>query len=99
MHLFLACFWIAIALGIFFWPHIMPQQGLVQPEPSTRMPVAFFALFLAGYNLVRWRLARARRRRAREEDMARRPVRPRVSEEPPNPDFDFSDVKKEEQNP
>jgi hypothetical protein len=91
LNLFLAGMWIAAGIGIMIWPDV-GQDAVLRVEPERRFLIGGFALVLAGYNLVRWRLARLRAR-AEHEARQRSPVRRYPREEPPNPDFDFSDPK------
>jgi hypothetical protein len=52
--------------------------------------IGFFALVLFVYNLGRWYFTQRRVRLRREAETAARP-RTSSHEEPPNPDFDFTD--------
>jgi hypothetical protein len=97
MYLFLAAFWAILAIGVWLSPE--GAFGALRVDPGLRQLMCGFAILLVGYNLVRWRLTRARRHVDRESLQA--PTRPRrhTPEEPPNPDFDFSDPKPGGQDP
>lgn len=89
LHLFLAALWTVIGIAI-----LLPNTGIARVLPDTDPTlVGGFALMLAAYNIVRWRFTRLRHRLDEEARELRPPVRPRVQDEPPNPDFDFSDPK------
>jgi hypothetical protein len=90
LHLFLAALWSVIGIAI-----LLPNTGMdfFLPDPSHRHMVGGFALVLAGYNVIRWRFSRLQRRLDEDAQPLRPPVRPRVHDEPPNPDFDFTEPK------
>jgi hypothetical protein len=89
-NLFMAAFWAVIGIIILaLWPS-NEQNPAVGVASDQRVWMAGVTLVLVGYNLVRWHLPRLRRQA--DGDVRRPPVRPR-REEPPNPDFDFSDPK------
>jgi hypothetical protein len=91
VHFFLAGFWLFFAAVIFLWPYVLPETP--PPfEPAMARRFGIFALILFGYNAARWYFGRRRARARRESDPPRIP-RPDRREEPPNPDFDFSDKK------
>ena len=93
LHLFLAAIWGALAAGILlFWPSV-EQNPMIGLESERRLWLGGFAMVLVGYNMVRWRLARLRRQADEDARAMQTPIRPRHRDEPPNPDFDFSDPK------
>jgi hypothetical protein len=85
VYLFMSGFWLVVCVAfLVFWPHL-------PIDPTTRMPMAGFALVMFGYNLVRWRLGRLQERARREEE-ERPPPRRRRDTEDIDPAFDFSDA-------
>jgi hypothetical protein len=93
LNLLLAALWAVIGVGILLVIPSSDDGAVIAVNPERRMMLGGFALMLAGYNIIRWRFTRANRR-LDEEAAAQRPgVRPHRREEPPNPDFDFSDPK------
>ena len=88
LNLFLAAMWAVIGIGL-----LLPNSGLdlLLQEPAQRQMLGGFALVLSAYNVMRWRLSRLRRQVEEDARPLRPPVRPRREDEPPNPDFDFSD--------
>lgn len=60
--------------------------------PVSRPMLIGFAVMMCGWNIVRWRLNRMRRQADEDARMERAQRRTR-RDEPPNPDFDFSDPK------
>ena len=89
MHLFLAACWLLVAGTFLAAPLLVPPGSPLQFDGATRVPAAGFALLLCAYNVTRWYLARARRRAVQAERA--RPRHAPQRDEPPNPDFDFSD--------
>jgi hypothetical protein len=88
LNLFLAAIWGIFGIGLLLAPTINDSY-LAGLSPQTRLWMAGFALVMVCYNIIRWRLTRMRRQ---ADEQAYRPnVRPQRREEPPNPDFDFSD--------
>jgi hypothetical protein len=90
MNLFLAAVWLTLGIGILMLPDNAP---LIDAEKRPWAGGA--ALMLAGYNVVRWWLLRSQqkaieelRRMQQRERLRERPTR---HDEPPNPDFDFSE--------
>jgi hypothetical protein len=90
VNLFLAAMWFMISLGILMMPDPGPDAAFGL-SPEKRPWAAGLAMVLSGYNVIRWRLVRERRRSAEESHVLRETVRRRHHEEPPNPDFDFGD--------
>lgn len=101
MNLFLAIFWLVIGFGLLAWEWFIVGQPFLTVR-GTGISLGWFALALAGYNLLRWWLGRIHQRdRQSAEGFADRRRR-RVFEDP-NPDFDFSgtaqkqdDIKKDD---
>ena len=96
INLFLAGLWAVIGVGVFLWPEA-GDDGSLGIDPGKRLWIVGFCVLLVGYNLVRAYLtARGQRlaeeRRQAEADMRRSArVLRREEQEPPNPDFDFSE--------
>jgi hypothetical protein len=87
INLFLAATWAVFFVAILLvWENDENRQFAVTDH---RLWLAGVALVMASYRLVRWRLARGSRPLEDEP----RPPRRRHPDEPPNPDFDFSDPK------
>jgi hypothetical protein len=98
INLILAAVWLTLAAAIF-----SATAAGANPEwftirfGGTKASVAWLALALAGFNLVRWWLGRryrAAQRIAREAERRReyaQQVRAASPPEPPNPDFQFKD--------
>jgi hypothetical protein len=77
--LFLAFFWIAVALVINYYWDVLERHAFVQVP---RLLVAFVCFVLFSYNFIRWRLSRARQQ-AVEEDQ---PLPPLPRDETSEPD-------------
>ncbi len=90
LNLLLAGVWMIIGAAILLGAR-GGEEGLFGLSGERSVVVGAFALVLAGYNLVRWRLSRLARRAEDAARAAREPLRRRRPDEPPNPDFDFSD--------
>lgn len=89
MYRFLAFFWLFLGLALLILPAISPDlnERLLQ---GNNMPLAGFGFALSIYNMIRWRLIRARQieaERERQELQRRRDAR-----RPVDPAFDFSDA-------
>ena len=93
LNLFLAAVWFVIGLGILFFLPNVGENALITISPERRMWLGGFTMLLAGWNVVRWRLARLRGQAEEESQRTHTPIRPPRRNEPPNPDFDFSDPK------
>ncbi len=89
MNFFLAIFWLVLGIGLLVWEWLTPGQRFLKIL-DTGISLGWFALALAGYNLLRWWFGavQQRDRKVAEEIVERR--RRRALEEP-NPDFDFSE--------
>jgi hypothetical protein len=87
---FLAFFWLLMGMGLLVVPKVYPdlaEDGIF----ANHVPMAGFCFALSIYNMIRWRLIRAREI-AHERDLAdaqRRRERNRSID----PAFDFSDAK------
>jgi hypothetical protein len=90
VNLFLAAMWTVIGVGVFLWPEA-GADGSLGIDPSKRMWVVGFCVLLVGYNITRWRLTTMRRRSDEQARQSATRLRRPSREEPPNPDFDFSD--------
>ena len=80
IHLFIALFWLAVGLILFFWPGLPRWQIL-----DTGWSIGWVAIFLAGYNFLRWWLT-SRQQRPRHESEQEQPPAPREY----HPEFDFN---------
>jgi membrane protein implicated in regulation of membrane protease activity len=94
VNLFLAMFWLLVAIAAFLLSWLEPGLPLLWFAGSD-LNVGAIALAFCAYNLVRWLSTRmaAQRRRTREELSAHQ-HRPRgrpVADSAPNPAFDFSE--------
>jgi hypothetical protein len=86
VNLILAVFWLVLALGLFIYSAFNPDAARVD-FLNSGISIAWVALFLSAYNVLRWWLVRGQRR---EEDRLRRAQKqsqPREKEA--NSDFDF----------
>ena len=80
INLLIALFWLALGLFLFFWPGLPRWQIL-----DTGWSIGWFAIALAGYNLLRgWLIVRQQRPRAEPGDQL--PGAPREY----HPEFDFT---------
>jgi hypothetical protein len=93
-NLVLAVIWFLVSIAILTLPET-PPDSMIQLTPETRPWAAGIAMVLSGYNMVRWRLARAHRARVDASQELRRSIHRGHHAEPRNPDFDFSDPKPE----
>jgi hypothetical protein len=75
--------------ALLFLPADFVTPGML---PVPRHMLIGFAVLMCGWNIVRWRLNRMRRQ-ADEDARSERAQRRTRRDEPPNPDFDFSDPK------
>jgi hypothetical protein len=88
---FLGFFWLLMGINLLVLPYVYPWIG-DHPIMANHVPLAGFCFALTAYNLVRWRLIRAReieRERQVEHEMRRR-----ERNRPIDPTFDFSDPPK-----
>jgi hypothetical protein len=92
-NLFMAAVWFTVGIGILFFLPNTGENALITVDPGRRIIYAGAMMLFVGYNLVRWRLARLRRQSDQDYRAMQPPVRARHRDEPPNPDFDFSDPK------
>lgn len=90
LNLFLAGLWAIVGVGILMLP-LKDDAGFLAITRDNRVLIGGFALVLACYNVLRWRFTRIRRQLDQEAQSYRPTVRPHRHEEPPNPDFDFTD--------
>ena len=92
VNLFMAMFWLTVAVGAFVLSWAEPGLPILSLAGSG-LNVGWLALAFCAYNLVRWLSTRAAVQRERlEERPACPPRRRRTGEDAePNPDFDFSD--------
>ena len=85
---FLSFFWLVMGINLLVLPNLYPELGRY-PIMANHVPLAGFCLALAVYNMIRWRLIRARdveREKLLEHKLARR-----ERHRPIDPAFDFSD--------
>ena len=92
--LFMALAWLILAGCIFYWEWAYPDQRLTIAR--TRISIAWVAIALGLYNLLRWWMAwsfQKRQRAIAEAEAQRRDeLRRRTRPSPElNADFDFSD--------
>jgi hypothetical protein len=85
----LGFFWLFLGLALLFLPAVNPDlnERLLH---GNNLPLAGFSFALSIYNMIRWRLIRARQieaEREREELQRRREAKRTI-----DPTFDFSDV-------
>ncbi len=85
MHLFLAFFWIAVAVVFQIYWETLQRHAFI---PVSRNFVSFVFFVLFSYNFIRWRMARTRRQA--REDAEEPPPRPQLADRKPDPTFDFS---------
>jgi hypothetical protein len=85
----LAFVWLFLGIGLLFGPEVYaPARDWAIMEH--RYPLGGFAFMLSAYNMIRWRLIRARQleaEREREDRQRRRDTVRKV-----DPTFDFSDA-------
>ena len=87
---FMAVTWLIIGVGLLLLP-VINDSYLAGMDRDTRIWMGAFALVLACYNIIRWRYTRIGRQLDQDAQAYRPADRPQRREEPPNPDFDFSD--------
>jgi hypothetical protein len=89
MNLFLALLWLVAAVVILGMDYVGHGSGL--RVRGTNWSLGWLLLVMAVYNLARWRSLRSYHAAARAAQ-ATRPYRrpPRRTEEPPDPNFDFT---------
>jgi hypothetical protein len=90
LNLFLAGLWAIVGGGILMLP-LKDDAGFLAITRDNRSLIGSFALVLACYNVLRWRFTRIRRQLDKEAQSYRPTLSRHRREEPPNPDFDFSD--------
>ncbi len=86
---FLFLFWLLMAINLLVLPKLYPELEEQFPILANNVALAGFCFLLAGYNMIRWRLIRAReieREKELEHELRRRDAR-----KPIDPTFDFSD--------
>jgi hypothetical protein len=91
LNLFLAAVWAVVGFGILVLMPDSEHNPAFNLTPERRYMLGGLAWVLMGWNIVRWRMRRFQRQVEEESRIMREP-RPR-RDEPPNPDFDFSDPK------
>jgi hypothetical protein len=90
---FLFFFWLLMGVNLLVLPRLYPVLG-EHPIMENNVPLAGFCFALAVYNMVRWRLIRAREIE-REKELEHE-LRRRDTGKPIDPTFDFSDPKPRE---
>lgn len=88
MYQFLGFFWIIMGVLLLVLPHIYPDLA-DYPVIQNRVPMAGFCFALSIYNMIRWRLMRAREISRRE--LLDQETRRRDQDRPIDPTFDFSE--------
>jgi hypothetical protein len=92
VYLFLAFFWLVVAVLLQIYWTTLEAHAFIPVDRS----VAGFACFvLFSYNFIRWRMSRVREQARQEADEP--PPRPRHSDQPIDPTFDFSDPRSEDE--
>ena len=86
VNLILALFWLILSIGVFLYPLLNPAGGRLNIG-DTGFSFAWVAVFLFGFNMIRWWSIRLQRRVS--EERRRETDRPREKEY--NPEFDFRD--------
>jgi hypothetical protein len=85
VHLFLAFFWVAVAIVLqIFWETLQRHAFI----PVHRNVVSVFCFVLFSYNFIRWRMERSQRQV--DQDATELPPKPRVVHREYDPTFDFS---------
>jgi len=89
INLLLAGFWIVLGLLLLAPGSLLPGQPVLLP--GTKLPMGWLAMFLGGYNIIRWWMLRSQRRRQRDmQDALTKLHRRRIrSEKPVEPDPNF----------
>jgi hypothetical protein len=82
LKLFIALLWLVLGLGLIFIPGFDAWR-----IRGTDLSIGWFAIALAGYNLLRWWLWQREQRPRHFHDDEESPGAPREY----NPEFDFSD--------
>jgi hypothetical protein len=86
LYLVMALAWLSLALVAFVIPRLNPDG---QPWTIMDIPVSWIAVVLCVYNLIHWW---ARRHRHPDRRLLRpTPPRPVHPEQPPDPNFNFTD--------
>lgn len=98
MNFFLALFWLLLGVSLLVWQALTGDPRARLPVPDCPISYGWFMLVLSAYNLWRWRRERRwrirqqeRREQERVAQAMRRHIRQAEAEEPPNPDFRFTD--------
>jgi hypothetical protein len=97
LNLILAAVWLSLGVGVLAATYAGHDLRWYIRLGKTEVSVAWLAFALAGYNVVRWWLGRRRRATQRiEREVERRrefarQFRAAAPEEPPNPDFNFTE--------
>jgi hypothetical protein len=84
---FLGFFWLLMAINLLVLPQLYPDLR-EHPVMENNVPLAGFCFALAGYNMIRWRLIRAReieREKQLEHELRRHDDAKQI-----DPTFDFS---------
>jgi hypothetical protein len=89
MHLILTFFWFLVGSVLLAWQALHPEDSRFSIWGS-QISMGWVALLLGLYNLARWWSSHSAVVRAREVASQQRPPATYRTEEPPNPDFDFS---------
>jgi hypothetical protein len=88
LYLVMAMVWLTLALAAFVMPHINPD-GNPWTIPNTQISAGWIGLLFFGYNMARW--WGTRRRETDRRLLRPTPARPVHPEQPPDPNFNFSD--------
>ena len=89
LHLILTFFWFLVGSLLFAWQAIYPEDNRFTIWGS-QISMGWVALLLGLYNLARWWSSHSAAVRAEEAAARQRPPVTYRTDEPPNPDFDFS---------
>jgi len=85
---FLGFFWLLMGINLLVLPQLYPELG-DHPVMERNVPLAGFCFALSVYNMIRWRLIRARE--ISREELLEQELRHRDNRKPVDPTFDFSD--------
>jgi hypothetical protein len=77
-----------MGINLLVLPHVYPELG-EHPIMANHVPLAGFCFALAAYNMIRWRLIRARE--IEHDKLRDHEMRRRDAGRPIDPTFDFSD--------
>jgi len=91
LHLILTFFWFLVGTGLLAWQALHPEDSRLGIWGGS-ISLGWVALLLGLYNLARWWSSHSAAVRARQIASQQRPRAAGTyrTEEPPNPDFDFS---------